>query len=379
MARITICYFTTHHARGGVEEHVLSFLQRLDPDRFATILACPPDLVEAFGDDLRATPAEVFPIRLWGWGPRHWRHAWRFYRFLRQRRPDILNTHMFRATMVGAPIARLAGVPTVIATFHGREPWRRGLIKGSYVVDRLVDRFVHRMIAVCESSKRYLTRTKGLDPAKITVIHNGRDLDRYRPPAPDAVRAIRTELGIADGEPLVGVVGRLDEQKGHTYLLDALPEVLRRHPRARLVLVGEGPLRAPLEQQAARLGVLPGIVFTGFRTDVPAVMGAMDVVVLPSLYEGLPLVLIEALAMARPVVATAVDGSVDVVEDGVSGILVPPADPAALAKGLLQLLDDPALARRLGEAGRRSTLQRFTLDRQIAESAALYAAGATRV
>lgn len=372
MARITIVYFLTSAVHGGVEEHVLAHLEHLDPGRFATVLACPSQLIEAFGDGLRKTPAEVFPVELSGLSRGDLGNAWRFYRYLRRRRPDIVNCHMFRATLLGAPLAKLAGVPRVIATFHGREPWRHGFIKGSFVLDRLADRAVDRMIAVCQSSKDYLVRTKGLDPRKITVIHNGRDLSTYKPIPETRASKVRQQLGIGPRHLVVGVVGRLDHQKGHRYLLEAMPEVLRHRSETRLLVVGEGSLLISLQDQAARLRLLSKVIFTGFRRDVPELMAAMDVVVLPSLYEGLPLTLIEAMAMARPVVATAVDGTLDLIEDGVSGLLVPPADPIALARAILHLLDDPDTARRLAEAGRRSVLERFDVRLQIEATARLY-------
>lgn len=371
-SRIAILYFLASGTRGGVEEHVLSLLQNLDRRRYAPILVCPPRLVAAFGEDLARLDVEVLPLELWSWSPRQLAQAWRFFRFLRRRRPHIVNPHMFRATLVAAPIAKLAGVPRVIATFHGREYWRRGLVKGSYVVDRFVDRWVDHMIAVCRSNKVYLVQTKGLEADKITVIQNGRDLGAYRLPGPGEIETARAELGVAADDEVLGVVGRLETQKGHRYLIEALPQILRVRPRARLLLVGEGDLRGALEEQASRLSVRERVVFTGFRRDVARMMGLMDVLVLPSLYEGLPLVLLEAQALARPIVATSVDGNTDVVEDGVSGRIVPPEDPAALAHAVTALLGDRDEARRLGEAARRSVHRHFTMEEQLRRTVELY-------
>jgi len=350
----------------------LSLLQGLDRRRYEPILVCPPKLVAAFGPDLTRLEVEVFALDLWSWTPRQLPQAWRLFRFLRRRRPHIVNPHMIRATLVAAPIAKLAGVPRVIATFHGREYWRRGLVKGSFVVDRLVDRCVDHMIAVCRSNKAWLVEAKGLAADKITVIQNGRDLAAYRLPPAAEVEAARAELGLLADDEVLGVVGRLDTQKGHRFLIDALPEILRARPRARLLLVGEGDLRTALEEQAHRLGVRARVLFPGFRRDVARMMALMDVLVLPSLYEGLPLVLLEAQALARPIVATRVDGNADVVEDGQSGRLVPPEDPGALAGAIVGLLADRDEARRLGEAARRSVHEHFTLEQQMSRTVALY-------
>jgi glycosyltransferase involved in cell wall biosynthesis len=172
--------------------------------------------------------------------------------------------------------------------------------------------------------------------------------------------------------PLVGVVGRLEPQKGHVHLLDAWPAVTREFPDARLLLVGDGALRGALGDQARARGIAGSVIFAGFRADVPRMLDAIDVFCLPSLYEGMPLTAIEASAMTRPVVATAVDGTPEVVLDGHTGRLVPPADPLALARALLDLLRDPDGARRLGQAGRAWALARFDLDRQVEATARVY-------
>lgn len=370
---IKVLYFLTSPVRGGVEEHVLSMIQRMDRRRFAIVLVCPPALLAAFRDDLADLPVETFPIVVdTPTRPGHLVNLGRLYRFLRRTRPDIVNCHLLRATLIGAPLARLAGVRTVIATNHGPEPWRRGPIKSSYLVDRLVDRCIDRTIAVCQSAKDHLVRTKRLDPRKITVVHNGRDLSAFAPLPVEEARRARRELGLRDGEAAVGVVGRLDIQKGHRHLLDAMPEVLATRPNTRLVFVGEGNLRGVLEMQARQLGIAHRVVFAGFRSDVQRMFGAMDVVALPSLWEGLPLTVIEALATGKPMVASAVDGVLDMVSDGVTGLLVPPGDSAALAKGILSLLDDPDMARRLGDSGRAAMLERFDIRHQIEATVRVY-------
>jgi glycosyltransferase involved in cell wall biosynthesis len=192
----------------------------------------------------------------------------------------------------------------------------------------------------------------------------------YRPA--DGREDVRRALGIDPGAPLVGVVGRLEPQKGHAYLLEAWADVRRAAPGARLLVVGDGSLRADLEARALAPALRGSVVFTGFRADVPRVLATLDVLTLPSLYEGMPLTAIEASAMALPVVATAVDGTPEVVRDGETGCLVPPADPPALAHALRALLADPARARSMGRAGRAHVLARFDLDAQVEATARVY-------
>lgn len=370
-----IVYFLTSPVRGGVEEHVLSLIKRLDRRHFMVSLVAPPALLDAFAADLRGVDVQTLAVTVdTPWRPRDVMDLVRLYRFMRRQRPDIVNCHLLRATFIGAPLAKLAGVPRVIATNHGPDPWRRGPIKGWYGVDRLVSRFIDVTIAVCASAKDALVRTKGLSADGIVVINNGRELEDFEPlPAAEAAD-VRRELQLGETDPVVVIVGRLEAQKGHRFALDAMPAVLARRPRTRLILVGDGALRVSLEKQAHARGVAGNVIFTGFRRDVRRLLGAADVVALPSLWEGLPLTLIEALAMAKPVVATAVNGVPDVVVDGHTGLLVPPGDSDAFGRRLLELLDAPDRAARLGRAGREHVLANFTIDRQIEETARCYVA-----
>jgi glycosyltransferase involved in cell wall biosynthesis len=349
----------TSPVRGGVEEVALALLRRLDPGEFRLGLAAPGPLLDAFGPDLAGVRLEAEAM-----AADTRAGIARLGDFMRRFRPAVVNPHMFRSTAVAAPLARWHGA-RVVETYHGREGWRR-----RFLPDRMVARLLDRVIAVSEAARTFLVRGKGYPAAKVIVVPNGRDLTVFRPG--QARDAARKELGLDRSVPLVGVVGRLETQKGHTYLLEAWPAVLREFPDARLLLVGDGGLRPALEAQARATGAGDSVIFAGFRADVARVLDALDVACLPSLYEGMPLTAIEAAAMARPVVATAVDGTPEVVRDGRTGRLVPPADPPALARALLDLLRDPEGARRMGQAGRDWALLRFDLDRQVTATAHVY-------
>jgi glycosyltransferase involved in cell wall biosynthesis len=232
---------------------------------------------------------------------------------------------------------------------------------------------VQRYIAVSEANARYLTEQKRLPARKITVIHNGCDIERFDPtrrPPP----GLRSELGFAAEDPVLLVLGRLEPQKGHRILLDAMPEVHRRFPRARLVCAGDGTLRGELEAQARSLGLAQVVRFVGYQPDVTPWLALADVSVLPSFYEGLPLAAVESLAAGRPVVATAVDGTPEVVVEGETGLLVSPGDPAGLANALCRLLGDPAGRARLGRAGRARAMDLFDQRQQVRRTQELYTA-----
>lgn len=370
MMRYRLLFLLYSEVRAGLEEHVLSLLQELSREHFTLGLACPDTLVDAMATELEALPVEVFPMTTVQWTKIH--TVRRLWKVLRSFRPDIVHCHLFRATLVGAPLARVAGVPVVLETYHGREVWRQGFLKGHFVVDRLVSRYVDRIIAVSEAAARFLVEGKRIAAAKITVIPNGRDLAAFEPRNAQARAMIRQSLRLPDTAPVLGVVGRLEAQKGHRFLLEAMPQVLAEFPDTRLLLVGDGSLRAQLATQVGQLGLRHAVIFAGFQRDIPSYVAATDVMVLPSLYEGLPLTAIEAAAMGKPMVATAVDGTPEVIRHRTTGLLVPPAAPTPLAKAVLMLLRQPDLASQYGAAARAWVRQRFDLQRQVAETERLY-------
>ncbi len=366
--RIRILYFVNTTVRAGVEEHVLSLVERLDRNEFDISLACPEELISSMEDELRRTGARLLPVRISGW--RQVDRVRRLLGFMKKERIDIVHSHMFISTFFAAPIARMAGVPVVVDTSHGREAWRRSRLGRSFVVDRFIARFVDRVIAVSEDTARYLVNEKGISADKVTVIHNGRDLSRFDPVR--SANGLRKSLGIAKEDITITVVGRLEPQKGHRYFFEALPPLMERHPNVKALIVGDGSLEGELKEQCSRLGISDRVVFTGFLNDVPEVLSLSDVVVLPSLYEGLPLTAIEASAMARPVIATAVDGTPEVIMDGRTGILVRPKDPEGLRDAMFRLVTDEATRRSYGDMGRRTVTERFSLDRQVKRTAMLY-------
>jgi glycosyltransferase involved in cell wall biosynthesis len=374
MKQVRLLFVLTSPVRGGVEEVVLALLRRLDPGEFRLALAAPRPLLDALAPDLSCVAVETTDA-----APESWRAITQVRQlagFIRHFRPDVVNPHLFRSVFVAAPLARVCRVPAVVETYHGREAWRQGPLNGRFAVDRLVVRFVDRVIAVSAAARDFLVHGKGYPAGKVVVVPNGRDLSVYA--AGGSRDAVRKELGLDRHTPLVGVVGRLEAQKGHTYLLDAWPAVVRARPDARLLLVGDGSLRAPLEAQARAAGVAASVLFAGFRADVPRMLDAMDVVALPSLHEGMPLTVIEAAAAARPVVATAVDGTVEVVRDRETGRLVPPADPAALSHALVELLSRPEHAAAMGRAARAFAVEQFGVDRQVEATARIYREVAAR-
>jgi glycosyltransferase involved in cell wall biosynthesis len=360
MSRVGLLVSLTASTRGRVEEVVLALLQRLEPSEFRIALAAPAPLLNSLAGDLHGVPVEMEAVRADSWLRR--REVARLSAFLGRVRPHVVSTHALRGTMVAAPLAKWQGAK-LVETYHGGDG-ARGRVPG-----RMMARFVDRAIAVSEAARASLIGA-GYPAEKIVVVPDGRDLSRCRPGA--GRETVRRELGVDRNVPLLGVIGPLEPRMGHAELFEAWPSIVAEFPAARLVVVGDGSLRARLDARARDLGLSGHIIFAGARTDVVRVLDAIDVLAMPSLAEGLALTAIEASAMGRPVVATAVDGIPEVIREARTGRLVPPADPAALSRAIRGVLRDPLGAQRMGRAGRDFVLDRFSLERQVSSTARVY-------
>lgn len=236
--KIKIAYFVISEVRAGVEEHILDLVSRLDKRRFEISLICPQQLIDAFGDDLKNLPVLIHAMKARTW--KQVRSLYALYSLFRKERYDIVHSHMFRSSLICTPIARLAGIPVIIETDHGREAWRQGVIKGSYFIDRIIAGLTSKIIAVSEGCGKYLLNEKGISPTKVIVIQNGRDLTIYNSSIPIELNPLKQELGIEDGCTSFGMVGRLEEQKGHVYLLEAVQEVMKTSDNFKILIIGGG-------------------------------------------------------------------------------------------------------------------------------------------
>jgi glycosyltransferase involved in cell wall biosynthesis len=273
---------------------------------------------------------------------------------IRRKQVDVLHLHGYGATTFGRAAAAVLRLPVVLHEHANLTdtPWFQK------VADRLLEPFTDVAIAVSESTARFVVQARLVPPRKVKVVYLGVPLDEFsRERCGDEIAAARAELGIRPGELVVGTVTRLHDSKGNSYLVDAARTVVDRRPDARFVLVGEGPLRPALEAQARALGLGDRFVFAGFAKDVARVVSAFDISAFPSLWEGTPLTVFEALAMGKAIVATDADGLVDVLSDGRDALIVPTRSAARLADGILTLACDPELRSRLGAAARLTARQ----------------------
>lgn len=371
--RIRIAYILPTEVRGGVEEHVLSLVKGVDARRFQTFIVAPPKLLAALEDDLQSVDTTKIPLRIHNM--RDWRGAVDFYRFLKRFQIHIVNTHMFIATFYYAPLGKLAGVPVLLETTHLLEKWRLGkgfLRRHSFIIDRIFYRLLNKVLAVSNACKRDLVSIKSITPEKIVVVQNGRDLANFKPAKINRRGEIRQAIGIGAEEYVFGVFARLNHQKGHVYLIQAVKLLKDRGVRTIIVCVGDGELQEPLCRQCHDYAIADQVFFVGFQKDMPGYLSMVDVMVLPSLYEGLPLCVIESLAMEKPVIATAVDGTPELVIPGSTGLLVRAKNPEELANAMLFAIENRDTMRRMGENGRRLMLERFSIERQIRETEELY-------
>jgi len=358
---------------GGGQRAVLLLAENLDRKRFevAVCSGAPGPLVETLRRLGIPHHAATFSRK------RVFRAVREIARVLAENKIDILHTHGGVAGLLGRWAARRCrrktGRPALVHTIHGIHylHYRNPVARWSFVrLEKCLSRFTDAVVLVSGADLASAER-HGLAPrGKLTVIRNGVDPSRLKPAARPA--ALRNSLGLRPGQTMVGTVARLHRQKGIPYFLRAAALVRKSHPQAVFVVVGGGPWEAKLKAEAAGLGLAEGVLFPGERGDAAALLSLFDIFVLPSLWEGLPFVLVEAATLAKPIVATDIDGVREVLRDGETGLLVPAADPAGLALAVKLLLNDPALARRLALQARRSIPKDFTVGRMIEETGRLY-------
>jgi glycosyltransferase involved in cell wall biosynthesis len=285
----------------------------------------------------------------------------------RARKARILHVHGYAAADFGRLAARAAGAKLVLHE-HFADPRMPAY---QALADRLLRARTDAAIAVSRSTRDFLVNERSVPADRVRVIWNGAPLDEFAPVPRERALKVRRELALPEHALVVGTIGRLNAQKGHRFLLDAAALLLPRRPEARVLVAGDGDLMVDLRRQATELGLADRVVFAGHRTDVPDLLGALDVFCISSLYEGTPLALFEAMAAGKAVVSTSVDGCREVLEDGVTGLLVPPGDAASLAGALDRVAADAALRDGLGRRALEAS-KRYDVRTCVEEMQRLY-------
>jgi len=360
MSKIPIFHLITELNIGGAEKALTRLLVHLDRDRFAPTVACLYGGDGPVAEEIRALNISVIDLGMTAkW---RWDSLWRLYFLLHREYPIILHTWMFHANVPGRVLGRLVGVPVIISSertmgMEGR--WR-------YWLNRITSVLTDRVVCVSQQVADFIVQEVGISRHKTLVVPNGIDVRNFEHlPTKQQARAM---LGLSFDRILIGTVARLDRVKR----LDVLLQAMRSLRDVHIVIVGDGPERVRLEAMSARLGLASHIHFVGQQDDVRTWLAAMDVFVLSSDWEGMSNAVLEAMAAELPVVATTVGGTPEVVVDGMTGLLVPPRDPQALAQAIHALLVDPERRNKMGQAGRDRVRHHFTVERMVEKTESLY-------
>lgn len=347
---------------------LIETLRGLDPDRVHPVV-CILRRATPLGRQLQA---EGLPLEFLGDAPFNPLTLVRLVRRIRAHRIDVMHLTDFGACTFGRLAGVLTGVPAIVQIIsHHSVHTHRGYPRYVEWAYRALARFTARALAISESVRRFALEKMGFTPQQLEVLYYPLPRHSFATGERTAPSTLREHHGIEPGDAVVGAVTRFFPVKGMRYLIAAFATLLREAPRSRLVLVGTGPEEAALRAQCAELGVADRVVFAGFQRNVEDYVRLFDVAVVPSLEEGFGLVAVESMALGTPVVASRIDGLQEVITHGVSGWLVPPADPDALRDAVLQLLRDAPLRQRLADGG-RTAAQRFSLDRYVGRLTELY-------
>lgn len=341
---------------GGAEVWLMDVMHGFTRRGHHATLVCRPGTI--LEKNARANGLDVVPVAMRGdFDPPV---IWKMARLMRARRIDVVSTNMDKELRFGGTAARLAGRIAVVPSREVDYALKNRL-RYRFTYNCLADHILANSVA---TKRSLLMNAPWLSPDRIEVIYKGIDPTPYLS-NPEEGAALRRELGIADDAPLVGFVGQIIERKGIRDLVWSIPRVVEQMPGVRFLFVGEGKLADFVLSKTRELGVAEHVVNAGFRKDIPAVMKAVDLLVLPSVVEGFGYVLVEAMAAAKPVVATNVSSIPEIVQHDETGILVDVHDPDRLAAAIVAVLASPGRGRAMGESGRRVMLEKFTLERMV--------------
>ncbi len=352
MSRLNIVHICDHLGWAGSRMHGVKrlfawMIPRFDATRYNVSLISlrrkdlSEDTLEQYGIDVTYLGRHKFDPRTYP----------ALLKVLERKGADLVHMHGYGATTFGRLCARRMKIPSVLHEHanHTDTPWFQKL------ADRMLAPHTDLAIAVSESTAEFTIRARLMPAERTKVVYLGSPLDEFARPRSDAeIAAARESLGISDGTIVVGTVTRLMPSKGNRYLVEAVPEIVRRQPRARVFIVGEGELQEELQTQARALNLTKELTFVGFRRDVAEVLAALDIVVFPSLWEGTPLTAFEALAAGKPIVATDADGLLDILTPGHDALVIPQRDASAIARAVGELIETPGLAATLSQHAQRT-------------------------
>lgn len=378
---IRILHYIPDLGRGGAETQLVENVLHLDPERFASVV-CFGGPADDYVATLEHAGVPVVQIGVPG-NIASLRPAWKLAQVARKHKADIIHVGLFpnRTGLLGAALARRPAVTTLPRTYDwtsdddrsvgaaGRS-WKSRLMFNAQVA--LAKRVSRRFVAISDAVRVSAAKQLGIPDERMTIIHRAVVAEEFAPPTDHETRNLKGELGIDDAYPVMVNVARLVPVKGHKELLSAMPAILRALPKAKLIFAGDGPERSALAEQAQQLGIADSVLFIGNRDDVPAVLNVADIFVFGSFFEGFGTAVVEAMAAGLPVVAFRLPSLEEIVEDGLSGMLIDDRDEARFAEVVVQLASDPERIQAMGSRGQEITREKFDIRRTIRELETLY-------
>jgi len=374
-----ILYVIENISFGGGERAFAQVINGLDMEKYEIYVAClPHSLAPAsglFAEEIQDNAQIIsFDLR----NRFNLRNIFNLIKIIKEKKIDLVHSQGARADFFSRIAARMAKVPAVVSTIAVPiEEYNVNRIKKAIymVLSCFTERFVDKFIVVAQHLERKLVQIHKISPHKVVKIYNGVDIEKYNYNL-QAATLLRKEMNIGPDFLLIGAIGRLTWEKGLPYFIEAIKKMSdgRRQAadKVKYLIVGEGELEENLREKVKSLKLEEKVIFAGFRKDVREILGAIDILVLSSLREGFPMIILEAMAMGKPIVAANIEGVNESIVDGVTGILVPPKDSEALAGAILTLIKDKDRAGRMGQAGREAVKEKFNINNMIRGHKQLY-------
>ena len=354
---IRIFYIITELDIGGAESMLFELVQRIDRNKFIPEVGC------LKGEGIVGKKLEALGIKVRYF---HIEKLWHIYKiasvvsFLRHGRFNILHSYLFHANIIGRICGKLVGIPIIFSSIRVCEKEKLYHLW----MDRITNRMVNLEICVSKEVKNFTIEKANISEHKLEVIENG---------VPDTFfSTISSDRLESNNSLVIGTVARLSEQKGIKYLLHAAKRIIKQFSNITFIIAGSGPLASQLKELSIKLGISDKVKFLGFRNDIPKILSGIDIFVLPSLWEGMPNVVLEAMFAGKPVIATDTGGSKDIIDNGINGVLVEPGNSEALAEAILKLLKNPAQRQRLGESAKEKIKEKFSIDKMVSKTEQVY-------
>lgn len=354
MNKINILHIRQNSKIGGIQQQILSLFSAYNKEVINPIFCC-LDAKDEIGSEIENLGTEVISLNR----PRSNKFSAsiviELYKLMKKRHIHVVRTHGYRANLYGRIAAWMAGVPVIIASIHNN--YRKDKRLERRIANRILARITDRIITVSESITNDVIKYDKIDPSKILVIPNGVDTVKFAPR--EKSEKICKDLSIKEKDKIIGFVGRLVPAKGIEYLIEAASYLKKQYENLKVIITGDGYLLDGLRQKAEELGINDIIVFTGKRRDIPDILSCINIFVMPSIAEGLPNSLLEAMAMGKPVIATEAGGTPEIIKNEFNGLLVPPGNSKGIAEAIMILFENTLLAANISQKARDFIIENY--------------------